>query len=253
MTKSGKCTYLSSRAKRHADKLAAMTARKPRFRPWQVGAVARTVHGLVALISAVGLGTSLWLGWTTDTQLPDGVGYQGGFDAGWEHLLNQPAYFTVLSALLVFLTSALLALKPQRTSLVFHALRLAGIICVIITGVVFNLLLRGEETLTGVSLINDTLLHQVLPVLAPVVWLLWGPRGAIRGATVLVSAVVPLVWLAVTLMRGPILDWYPYDFLDVPGRGMGHAAAYVGVIFAGYFVLAALCWGIDRLFSPKRS
>lgn len=220
-------------------------------RAWQDSAAARSVHAGVALLAAGGIITSLRIGWTEDSQLPEGVGYSGGFSAGWEHMLNQPVYFTFLSGLLVLVTSAMLALRPQRGSAVFHALRLAGVVQMIITGLVFNLLLRDEAVLGGIRLFNDAVLHQILPVLVPLVWLILGPQGRITGRIVAGSVVIPLAWLAATLIRGPGLDWYPYVILDVPGMGYAGIGIYVGSIVGLYIALACGFWGLDRLFSRR--
>ncbi|GAA1173413.1 Pr6Pr family membrane protein [Nesterenkonia xinjiangensis] len=221
----------------------------PSLGGWTGSTTARCLHAVVALVCAAGLVTSLHLGWTTDTDLPLGVGYHGGFTAGWEHTLNQPAYFTVLSGLLACLTSAMLALRPHRTSEIFRAARLCAVVCVIITGMVFNLLLRGPDVLTGVRWINDTVLHLIVPVLVPAVWMLVGPRGWVTGRVVALSLVVPVGWLGVTLARGPRIDWYPYDILDVPGMGYAGVGVYIGSILAGYLAVACLLWGLDALLT----
>ncbi|TLP78975.1 Pr6Pr family membrane protein [Nesterenkonia sphaerica] len=221
---------------------------------WQYSAAARCVHAAVAALCAAGLLSSLYLGWTTASQLPPGVGYSGGFAAGWPHLLNQPAYFTFLSALLVCVTSVQLSLRPHRTSAVFHSVRLAGTVQVVITGVVFNLLLRTEGELAGIWLFHDQVLHVAVPILAPLVWLVLGPHGHLTGRVVAGSTVLPLLWLAVTLLRGPVLDWYPYTILDVPGMGLGAVAPYVGAILIGFLALASGMWLIDRLrWGSRRS
>lgn len=213
---------------------------------------ARSAHAAVALLAASGIATSLYLGWRDGSQLPGGVGFAGGFGAGWEHMLNQPAYFTFLSGLLVLVTSTMLAVRTRRDSAVFHAVRLAGVVQMIITGAVFNLLLRDEAVLTGVRLYNDTVLHQLMPVLVPLVWLIVGPHGKLSGRVVSGSVVIPLTWLAVTLLRGPVLDWYPYTILDVPGMGYQGVGAYVGVIVAVYLALACAFWLLDRLRGGSR-
>lgn len=218
---------------------------------WQKSGPARSIHAAVAVLAAAGLATSLYIGWSYDTQLPAEARYSGGFSAGWRHTLNQPAYFTFLSATLVFLTSTLLALKPGRQSLVFHTLRLCGVVSVVITGAVFNLLLRADVPMSGVWLFNDVVLHQALPIVAPLVWLVIGPHGQLSGRAVVLSCVVPLAWLAITLLRGPWLDWYPYIILDVPRLGYTGVSVYLAAILLVYFTLALLCWGIDRLIAAQ--
>lgn len=220
---------------------------------WQHATPARAVHAGVALLCAAGLVSSLHLGWTRDSHVPVGAGFGGGFTAGWDHMLNQLAYFTFVSGVLAGATSAVLACRPQIRSAIFHALRLAGVVCVLITGLVFNLLLRGDDVLRGAQLFNDTVLHLIVPVLVPLVWLILGPHGRIGGRVVVLSLLVPLGWLGVTLLRGPLLDWYPYEILDVPRMGYAGVGVYVGVIIAAYVVLALLLWGLDRLFCRRGS
>lgn len=226
------------------------TLRGPR--QWQHSAAARAVHAVIALLAASGIATSLYIGWTNDSQLPAGVAYSGGFTAGWEHMLNQPVYFTFLSGLLVLVTSVMLTLRTQRRSAVFHAVRLAGVVQMIITGLVFNVLLRDDAVLIGVRQFNDAVLHQAMPVLVPLVWLLFGPFGRITGRVLVGSVTIPLAWLAATLVRGPGLDWYPYVILDVPGIGYAGVGVYVVAIVAVYLALGCGFWGLDRLLSRSR-
>lgn len=217
--------------------------------------IARVIHGVVALVALAAVATSIHIGSWKYTQLPPNVGYAGGFNAGWEHVLNQPAYFTVISCLLVLVASAGAALgrsAADRGGGVLAVVRIASIGCIAITGLVFNMLLRDDSPLVGVEWWNDTLAHVVLPVLAPAVWLVCGPRGELTGRRVLASALLPLAWLAVTLIRGPLLDWYPYDILDVPGRGWGVVGPTVGVILVVYFVVAGLMALVDRVLVSIR-
>ncbi|WP_150460478.1 Pr6Pr family membrane protein [Nesterenkonia ebinurensis] len=229
-----------------------MTTTQKKHPDWQHSPAARAAHAAVALLCAAGLVTSLYLGWTLDSAPPIGVAYAGGFSAGWEHMLNQPAYFTFLSALLVMVTSAMLAVRPEQTSTLFHAVRLASVVQIIITGLVFNLLLRSEGRLLGVWLFNDRVLHVILPVLVPLVWLVFGPHGRLNLRAVAGSAVIPLLWLAVTLIRGPGLDWYPYTILDVPGVGYTRVSAYVVAILLAFLGIACLLWLIDRALCRTR-
>lgn len=163
---------------------------------WQHSIVTRAVHAMVAVMTLSGLVSSLYLGWTRDTELPTGVGYTGGLTAGWHHMLNQPAYFTVISGLMVCVTSAMLTLNTRRRSAVFHAVRIGGVVCVIITGIVFNILLRGPGTMTGVMAFNDTVLHVIAPLAVPLVWLILGPHGGLSARSALGSTIIPLAWRA---------------------------------------------------------
>lgn len=230
-----------------------MTTAETTPKPWQSTTPVRLVHAAVALLCAAGLTSSLYLGWTRGTDLPLGAGFAGGFSAGWDHMLNQLAYFTFVSGLLAAATSAVLVWRPQIRSAAFHALRLAGVVCVIITGGVFNLLLRGDDVLRGVQFFNDTVLHLIVPVLVPLVWLVFGPHGRIGGRAMLLSLLVPLAWLGATLARGPALDWYPYEILDVPRMGYAGVGVYLVSIIAAYVLIGLLLWGLDRLLCRRRT
>lgn len=209
--------------------------------------LSRWVFALAALLSFAGNGLSFYIGSWKDSDLPADAGFSGGFAGGWEHLVNQPTYFTFLANFLVGLTSLLLAIRPHRTSNLFHALRIAAVVCIVITGVVFNVLLRDAPPGTPVEHVNDTIQHIITPILTPVVWLLFDLRGRVTWRRIGLAAIVPLAWLAFTLARGPFLDWYPYSILDVPRMGYDGVAVYVVAILAFFFVVAAVMWALDRL------
>ncbi|NLS09140.1 Pr6Pr family membrane protein [Nesterenkonia sp. MY13] len=49
-----------------------------------------------------------------------------------------------------------------------------------------------------------------------------------------------------TLIRGPGLDWYPYNILDVPGMGYAGVAVYIGSILVAFLGIATALWLVDR-------
>ncbi len=213
---------------------------------------ARVIHGVVTAVTGVGLGTSLWIGWHNPTHLPSGTSFQGGLSAGWEHMLNQPVHFTFFSALMVFGTSLALTLRPhagcgRRWGTAFQTLRLSGVVCMMLSGFLWNLLLREPELLSGLKLLNDSLYHLVLPVLVPLVWLMAGPHGRITGTVVLLSPIPPALWFLATLLRGPGLDWYPYSILDVPQLGYPAVFGLAGGVLAAFLVMAWVIWKVDRM------
>ncbi|MDX2342030.1 Pr6Pr family membrane protein [Micrococcus sp. M4NT] len=213
--------------------------------PTAVTATARLAFAVAAVLSLGGNLLSFWIGWHKDSDLDAGAGYSHVFAHGWENLLNQPTYFTFLSNFLVGITSLLLALRLHRPSTLFRVLRLTGVACIVITGVVFNLLLRDGPSATPLEGFNDTVQHIVTPILTPLLWAVFGPRRQTTWRVVGLSTVIPLAWLAFTLVRGPWLDWYPYTILDVPRLGYGGVLVYVVAILGFFVAVAALLRGAD--------
>lgn len=212
----------------------------------------RAVHGLLTMVTGVGLVTSFWIAWHHPTGVPAGSTFEGGFPAGWEHIINQPVHFTFISAAMVFATSLALTIRPQigntrRWGFLFHTVRLSGIVCMVLSGLLWNLLLRTPDLLDGVKLVNDSIYHLLLPVLVPLVWLMGGPHGRITWKIVLLSPLPPTIWFILTLLRGPGLDWYPYSILDVPRLGYPTVLGIAAGVLVAFLAVAALIWLVDRM------
>ena len=124
------------------------------------------------------------------------------------------AYFTIQSNILVAVTTAQLSRDPARDGSTWRILRLAAVIGIAITGVVHFTLLRPLLNLDGTDYVADKLLHMVVPALAFLGWLAFGPRPRIDWREIGVAICWPIAWLVVILALGAATGWYPYPFLD---------------------------------------
>jgi hypothetical protein len=61
-------------------------------------------------------------------------------------------------------------------------------------------------------------------------WLIDPPHVPISWRRALTWLAYPLVWLAYTVIRGGIVGWYPYPFLDPAHGGYGQVVTTVAVI-----------------------
>ena len=59
--------------------------------------------------------------------------------------------------------------------------------------------------------------------------------------------IYPLAWLAFTLVRGALIGWYPYPFVDVTTLGYGAVAVNSVLITLLFLALSAAAFGVDRL------
>ncbi len=196
---------------------------------------ARLLAALTAIVVLVGIGLQIHATATSTG---------GFFTSKGDRIANIFCFFTILSNLLLAATNAVLVVDPHRRSTLFSGLRLSGVLSMIVTGVVFHVALAGLHDLHGTAKAADLVLHTVSPVLALIGWLFIGPRGAINRTVVWVTLIYPVGWLIATLIRGAIVGFYPYPFLDATTHGYLRVAVNCVVVAALFLVLAL---GADRL------
>ena len=153
-------------------------------------------------------------------------------------------FFTILSNITAAVLMAGQALWPGwMTS--NGLLRGAVTLYMTITGMVYAGLLRPIEA--DVGLIDpwvNFVLHSLGPAALLIDWLLFPPERRLTTTSLWVWLVFPAVFLTVTLIRGPSVDWYPYPFLDPrePGGYLSVAAYSVGVLLLFLAVGSFLRW-----------
>ncbi len=177
----------------------------------------------------------------------------GAFDTPVARVANLFTFFTILSNILVAAVCLVLAARPDHRSLLFAVAWLDALLAITVTGIVYNTVLIGLYELHGAELVADRLFHMVSPVLFVLGWLLFGPRGLVTTVrTVALSLLYPLLWLAFTLVRGAIITWYPYPFLQVPELGYGRVTLNSLLITSLFLALAAAVVGVDRVLGRTR-
>lgn len=177
--------------------------------------MARAWHGVTALVAALALGIQIALVISGESVLIT----TGVIPSTAVRLARFVSYFTVQANLLVLVTVAGLALRPDRDGRLWRVLRLDAIVGIAVTGVVHWFLLRPLLHLQGWSYVTDKMLHVAVPLLAVVGWLLFGPRPRITRQLLLPSLGWPAAYLIFTVARGAVTGWYPYPFLDVGVKG----------------------------------
>lgn len=175
-----------------------------------------------------------------------------GFVGAGARLLDTLSYFTIWSNVVVAVSVTLLALHPGRDTLLRRVLRLDGLLMIMVTAIVYQVLLAPSVDLTGWSLLTDPILHVVTPLLTMLVWLVWGPRGWITLRLVPAALVVPALWVVWMLGRGAVIGSYPYDFADVSTLGYGTVLRTLALILVFALVVAGTLWAVDTLLRRGR-
>jgi len=123
----------------------------------------RLAAALIALMAWAGLGI----------QFEATVGITGSAGGALWVILR---YFTILTNLLVALVMTALAFRRRVPPFVLGGTTIA----IVLVGALYMLLLRGLVELSGGAILADTLLHKVVPVLVPLYWLAFAPKGKLR-------------------------------------------------------------------------
>ena len=203
----------------------------------QVGRIARIVFGLNALVVAVGIVVQLFV--TADLET-------GFFDTSLKRTLNVLCYFTIQSNILVGIGTGMLALGRARPTTWFRALRLTGLVGIALTFIVFHAVLRDLQDLTGNAALADFLLHTVSPILCVGGWLWFGPRRQTTATVVYWSLGFLIAWGVFTLVRGEIIGFYPYPFMDPIDSGYARVVVNLAIVAAIFVGMAAGAHLLDR-------
>jgi hypothetical protein len=207
----------------------------------------RRALGALRLVAGIGLGVTLVV------QIVD-LALGGGLVP--EHYFLT---FTIDSSMLesVVLVAAGATALRGVWSLPVETMAAAIVPYGLVTGVVYNVMLRGlpSHGYQGMDWENEVV-HVAVPILLVVDWFvlrpLTGDRMPLRWTAVGVAAVFPLAWLAVTLIRGAVDGWYPYPFLDPATAGWGSVLGWIVALTIAILVIAALAVLVTRL-GPRRS
>lgn len=225
--------------------------------------VARIIFALTAVAVVVGIGFTLWSNIHTATIVHqvggahDPVEYASTFGK----IISEFFYFTIWSNVLIGITSFLLALKPNRDGKLFRILRVTSLVMIFVTGIVFNTVLLGTFYLPNFfAQWGCNLEHVVVPLLALVGWLLYGPRIPFSKKVLFGSLVIPAAWIVFTFINGlvPVVGqvndfFYPYPFVDVTVIGYGTALMNVALVMVMYFGLVAAVLGLDKVLPKQKA
>ena len=159
----------------------------------------------------------------------------------WHALLSALSYFTVLTNLLVtVLVSARVARLSARNLLSRPGTLAAGAVYIVVVGIIYSLVLRALWAPSGIHKAADVILHDLMPVLYLLWWLLFAPKGGLTWGDPLKWLAYPLAYFAFSLLLGHFTGRYLYPFADIPALGLG-AVLRNGLLLLALF--GGLGWG----------
>ena len=156
-------------------------------------------------------------------------------DGIWRYL----GYFTVIANLFASAVLTLAVLDRRKPRLEF-----AAATAMVLVGIVYSLLLRETWDPRGWQKIADVALHDAMPAVIALFWLL-RPHGGLRWKDVWFCVILPLGYFVYALARGAADGWYPYAFMDIGQFGAGVVAVNCAIMGAAFVVMASLLKLLD--------
>jgi hypothetical protein len=166
------------------------------------------------------------------------------------------SYFTIQVNILVAICFTSLAWKKRGDGSGFFSrtsTRTALAVYIVIVGAVYNIVLRSIWDPKGLQRIVDESLHSIVPVLYTVYWLIFVPKDNLHWKNVFAWAIFPFLYLIYILVRGAIVQEYPYPFVDVSELGYPRVLINSALLLLIFFGVSLLFIAIPKLIGRRRT
>ena len=209
--------------------------------------LARGWNSVIALLVVAAMLVQLWIAVRVSATPPGhAVGTLAGTPMG-NRILRVLSFFTIQSNIVSGVTAAQLARNPDRDGPVWRAVRLAALLGITVTGIVYSTVLaKVHEPHGWQQTSTNDVFHYIVPIMMVLGWLLFGPRPRIEVRTISLAILWPVAWATYILMYGAVTKWYPYPFVDVISHGYGRVIVNAVAVVAVLLVVTALYWLGDR-------
>ena len=166
------------------------------------------------------------------------------------------SYFTILTNLMVALAYSFILLIPNskpgkffsQTSVLTSIAVYIGIV-----GFIYELLLRGRWEPEGLMKVADILLHTVNPILFIIFWFAFVPKQYLRWSLAINWLLYPFIYLIFTLIRGEIMDVYPYHFINVAALGYKQVTINCLWVLLTFLSFSGIFLSVSRLLSSSNT
>ena len=163
-------------------------------------------------------------------------------------VINMLGYFTILTNTFTAVVLTTLGLFPNsRIGKVFATPKVFG--CVVTSmlwvGVGFHILLSDYWSPDGMEAVTNYLIHYIVPSALLLIWLIFPPKTQIPKWTPFIWEIYPVIYGIYVILRGKLIDKYPYPFFDINVIGYSKAllnglVILIVILGIGYFVRATV-------------
>jgi hypothetical protein len=110
----------------------------------------------------------------------------------------------------------------------------------------YHFVLAATWAPEGLFLLADVLLHYVTPTLYILWWLIFQPKGSLRFGHIGWMLLPPAIWLAWAMLRGAVVNEYPYPILEAHVLGYPQVALNIGFMLVLLAVIFAVVVALDQ-------
>jgi hypothetical protein len=170
-----------------------------------------------------------------------------------ETLIRYISFFTISSNLLATICFYFIIGNPGPDAKSFFARykTIAAItVYMFVVGLVYNMVLRGQHpALEGGAMIANELLHVVMPLLILTYWLVFAEKNTLEWKSIFPWLIYPLVYCIYTLIRGGIVHFYPYPFMNVDFWGLSIVLLHCLYVCIAFFVVSVLLVAVAKVLT----
>jgi len=203
----------------------------------------RKIAGLIAIIGWLSLILQFVLAMTNPVTPEPGPA---------ERFIRFFSYFTVATNIIVAVTLTAIAFF-QRTKLgeflTRPTVQAAVASYITIVGIVYSLFLRSVWDPAGWQAVADHALHDAMPLAYLIYWVGFAPKNGLTWRDPFKWLLYPVVYISYSLIRGAIVSWYPYWFVDVTQLGYPKALTHTAFVFVAFAVFGFIYLGLAKLLS----
>lgn len=182
------------------------------------------------------------------------------------HFTNQSNYL----CLGIMIASLIQTAKKKEDSYVTTApvLKFIGMLGILLTFLVFNILLAGAEGRDPQLnwRIGSLLAHVVLPIMYIADWFLFYERKKCKWYYPIVSIAFPLAYVVFIFIQATILEFdtsilipgtttpliYPYFFVNLDTQGAGGVFKWIIILLVAFIAVGYIFFGLDKLGKKRK-
>ncbi|MGH6856593.1 MAG: Pr6Pr family membrane protein [Methylocella sp.] len=169
-------------------------------------------------------------------------------------LINFFSYFTTETVLLITLGLTIFCTRPQTEQFLTRpSVQSALVVYIIVVGGVYAVLLRNLWHPHGLQILTNFVLHYAIPVLYPMYWLVFMPKGSLRWSAPAWWVVYPVLYFLYSMLRGAAYGTYVYPFMDAAKLGVARAWMHGAVLLAVFFCLGIVLTAVDHALASGES